>query len=134
MKTERLLTLAAAGVTFMMFDFVSYVPPEMPIKRFEASGSACWAPDHGHEVPLTMQAYAEGILHVIQAVKRQYPNVLIEAHDRVTGGLQDFHPLYFQHGFPQAVDENWGFEYMWDSFTDLLAGQGAVALRIQPGV
>jgi hypothetical protein len=123
LKTERLLKLAAAGVSFFMFDFVSYVPPDVPIKRSERPGSACWAADHGHAVPLTLQAHAEGILHVIQAVKRQYPNLLIEAHDRVRGGLQDFHPLYFQHGLPAAFDENWGFEYMWDSFMDLLSGK-----------
>ena len=123
MKTERLLKLAEAGVTFMMFDFVSYVPPDVPIRRLEPSSSACWDPDHGHEVPLTMQKHAEGILEVIQAVKRQYPSVLIESHDRVTGGMQDFHPLYFQHGLPDSFDENWGFEYMWDSFMDLLSGK-----------
>jgi len=70
-----------------------------------------------------MQTHAEGILKVIQAVKRQYPNVLVEAHDRVRGGMQDFHPLYFQHGLPDSFDENWGFEYMWDSFMDLLSGK-----------
>ena len=88
LKSERLLTLAEAGVTFMMFDFVSYVPPDVPIRRFEAGGSACWAPDHGHEVPLTMQSHAEGILKVIQSIKEPYPNVLIEAHDRVRGGCR----------------------------------------------
>lgn len=123
LKTERLLKLAAAGVTFFMFDFVSYVPPEIPIRRAERSGSACWAADHGHAVPLTLQAHAEGLLKVIQAVKHQYPRLLIEAHDRVRGGLQDFHPLYFQHGIPHSFDENWGFEYMWDSFMDLLSGK-----------
>ncbi len=123
LKTERLLKLAAAGVTFLMFDFVSYVPPDVPIKRAERPGSACWAPDHGHAVPLTMQKHAEGILRVIQAVKRQHPDILIEAHDRVRGGMQDFHPLYFQHGLPDSFDENWGFEYMWDSFMDLLSGK-----------
>jgi hypothetical protein len=123
MKTERLLKLVEAGVTFLMFDFVSYVPPEVPIRRAEPSGSACWAADHGHEAPLTLQGHAEGIFKVIQAVKRQYPGVLIEAHDRVRGGMQDFHPLYFQHGLPDSFDENWGFEYMWDSFMDLLSGK-----------
>jgi hypothetical protein len=123
LKTERLHKLAEAGVTFLMFDFVSYVPPEVPIRRSEPSGSACWDPDHGHEVPLTMQRHAEGILKVIQAVKQGFPNVLIEAHDRVRGGMQDFHPLYFQHGLPDSFDENWGFEYMWDSFMDLLSGK-----------
>ncbi|MCO6453260.1 MAG: hypothetical protein J5I90_20935 [Caldilineales bacterium] len=123
MKIEHLLKLAAAGVTFMMFDFVSYVPPEVPIKRLEPSGSACWDLDHGHEVPLTMQRHAEGILKVIQAIKSHFPKVLIEAHDRVTGGMQDFHPLYFQHSLPDSFDENWGFEYMWDPFMDLLSGK-----------
>jgi len=122
-KTERLLKLAAAGVTFMMFDFINYVPPEVPVKTIRANRSACWDPTHGHEVPLTMQKYTEGILKVIQAVKSQYPNILIESHDRVTGGMQDFHPLYFQHGLPHSFDENWGFEYMWDPFMDLLSGK-----------
>jgi len=123
MKIARLLKLCEAGVSFLMFDFVSYVPPDVPIRRAELSGSACWAPDHGHEAPLTVQKHAEGILKVIQAVKKQYPNVLIEAHDRVRGGMQDFHPSYFQHGLPDSFDENWGFEYMWDSFMDLISGK-----------
>ena len=37
MKTERLLKLAAAGVSFLMFDFVSYVPPDVAIRRMEKS-------------------------------------------------------------------------------------------------
>jgi len=123
MKEARLLKLAAAGVSFMMFDFLSYVPPDVPIRRAEASGSACWDPDHGHDVPLTLQGHADGILKVIRAVKHRYPKLLIEAHDRVRGGMQDFHPLYFQHGPPDSFDENWGFEYMWDSFMDLLSGK-----------
>ena len=123
MKIERLLKLADAGVTFLMFDFVSYVPPDVNIRRMEKSTSACWDAGHGHEVPLTIQTHAEGILKVIQAVKSRYPGVLIESHDRVTGGMQDFHPLYFQHGLPDSFDENWGFEYMWDSFMDLISGK-----------
>ena len=122
-KTERLLRLAEAGVTFFMFDFLSYVPPDTHIKVSRPQGSACWASDHGHEVPLTMQGHAEGILKVIRVVKQRFPNVLIEAHDRITGGLQDFHPLYFQHGLPDSFDENWGFEYMWDPLIDLLSGK-----------
>jgi hypothetical protein len=70
-----------------------------------------------------MQSHAEGILKVIRAVKERYPGVLVEAHDRITGGLQDFHPLYFQHGLPHSFDENWGFEYMWDPYMDLLSGK-----------
>ena len=62
-------------------------------------------------------------VEVIQAVKEAYPQVVIEAHDRVNGGLQDYHPLYFQHGLPHSFDENWGFEYMWDPYYDLLSGK-----------
>ena len=72
---------------------------------------------------MSIQTHAEGILKVIQAVKGRFPGLLVEAHDRVTGGMQDFHPLYFQHGLPNSFDENWGFEYMWDSFMDLVSGK-----------
>jgi hypothetical protein len=37
--------------------------------------------------------------------------------------MQDYHPLYFQHGLPNSLDSNWGFEYMWDPYYDLLSGQ-----------
>lgn len=124
MKIERLLRLAEAGVTFFMFDFVSYVRagadlPTLPVEHPDGY----YENADGQLVPLTMQAHAEGVLKVIQAVKQNYPQVLIEAHDRVSGGLQDFHPLYFQHGLPDSFDENWGFEYMWDPFMDLLSGK-----------
>ncbi|MGI9148247.1 MAG: hypothetical protein ACR2IK_17120 [Chloroflexota bacterium] len=122
-KIDRLLRLAAAGVTFFMFDFLSYVPPSADLRSHRDPDSACWDPEHGHQVPMSMQEHAEGILTVIQAVKERYPDVLIESHDRISGGLQDFHPLYFQHGLPNSFDENWGFEYMWDPYMDLLSGK-----------
>jgi hypothetical protein len=104
-KTERLLLLARAGVSFFMFDFVNYRP--------------CWSSEHGHHVPLTREEHAEGIMTVVRAVKSQFPGLTIEAHDRIGGGL----PLYYQHGSPGAHDELWGFEYMWDPYTDLLSGR-----------
>ena len=104
-KTERLLLLARAGVSFFMFDFVNYQP--------------CWSREHGHHVPLTREEHAEGIMTVVRAVKSQFPGLTIEAHDRIGGGL----PLYYQHGSPGAHDELWGFEYMWDPYTDLLSGR-----------
>ena len=104
-KTERLLRLAQAGVSFFMFDFVNYRP--------------CWSSEHGHHVPLTREEHAEGIMTVVRAVKSQFPGLTIEAHDRIVGGL----PLYYQHGSPGAYDELWGFEYMWDPYTDLLSGR-----------
>lgn len=118
-KIERLRELAEAGTTFMMFDFLQYGLFE----RDDETRALCHDPSHGHLVPLTRQRHAESILEVIQAVKETHPQVLIEAHDRINGGLQDYHPLYFQHGLPNSFDSNWGFEYMWDPYYDLLSGK-----------
>ena len=123
MKIERLLRLAEAGVTFFMFDFLDYVRGGVDMQTTHPKHDAYYENEDGQLVPLTMQAHAEGILKVIQAVKQRYPRLLIEAHDRVNGGLQDFHPLYYQHNLPNSFDENWGFEYMWDPFMDLLSGK-----------
>jgi hypothetical protein len=113
-KTKRVLKLAEAGVAFFMFDF-------------QEAGPACWDRSHGHEVPLKRQSHAEGINEVIRNVKKDYPGIYIEAHDRVTTGLQDYHQLYYQYEPPTSFDENWGFEYMWDSYLDLICGK-AVSL------
>jgi hypothetical protein len=120
LKKQRLLALAEAGATFFMFDFLNY---NKQSERIGVRQKACVDPSHGHVVPLTRQAHAEGVLEVIQAVKAAYPQVLIEAHDRVNGGMQDYHPLYYQHGLPNSFDSNWGFEYMWDPYYDLLSGK-----------
>ncbi|MGH2346964.1 MAG: hypothetical protein ACRDG4_17195, partial [Chloroflexota bacterium] len=120
LKKRRLLALAEAGATFFMFDFLDYNREGEHVGRRQP---ACVDPSHGHAVPLSRQAHAEGVLEVIQAVKAAYPHVLIEAHDRVNGGLQDYHPLYYQHRLPNSFDENWGFEYMWDPYYDLLSGK-----------
>ena len=104
-KTERLLRLAQAGVSFFMFDFVTYGP--------------CWSAEHGHGVPSTREEHAAGIMAVVRAVKSGFPELVIEAHDRIGGGL----PLYYQHGTGHSHDELWGFEYMWDPYTDLVSGR-----------
>jgi hypothetical protein len=120
-KIERLRKLAAAGVTFFMFDFVAY--EDISIEVFDhpvSSLETCWSPDHGHSVPMTREEHAEGIMDVIRAIKREFPDVTIEAHDRVGA---EFLPLYYQHGPADAHDELWGFEYMWDPYTDLLSGK-----------
>ncbi len=98
LKKQRLLVLAEAGATFFMFDFLNF---NNESNRTGVRRNACFDPSHGHAVPLTRQGHAEGVLEVIQAVKAAYPQVLIEAHDRINGGLQDYHPLYYQHGSPQ---------------------------------
>jgi hypothetical protein len=103
-----------------MFDFLNY---NKDSERIGVRQVACVDPSHGHPVPLTRQGHAEAILEVIQTVKQSYPALQIEAHDRINGGLQDYHPLYFQHALPHSFDSNWGFEYMWDPYNDLISGK-----------
>lgn len=122
-KTSRLVALAEAGVKFFMFDFLDYrIPETHPNDLHDESSEACWSPEHGHSVPMTLEEHAEGVVEVIRRVKRAHPEVIIEAHDRIAGGLQDYLPLYFQHA-QDTFDEHWGFEYMWNSFMDLVSGK-----------
>jgi hypothetical protein len=120
LKKKRLLALAEAGATFFMFDFCYY---NYEGDHVGASLTGCMDPSHGHPVPLPRQLHAEGVFEVIQAVKEAYPQVVIEAHDRIQGGLQDYHQVYLQHGLPHSFDSNWGFEYMWDPYNDLISGK-----------
>ncbi len=71
------------------------------------------------QVPLSREEHAAGIMTVVRAVKAEFPALVIEAHDRIGGGL----PLYYQHGSAHDHDELWGFEYMWDPYADLLSGR-----------
>jgi hypothetical protein len=105
LKIDRLRSLAEAGASFFMFDFVNY--------------GECWSTEHGHSLPLTREEHAEGIMAVIRAIKSEFPHLVIEAHDRVG----EFLPLYYQHGPADSFDELWGFEYMWDPYADLLRGK-----------
>jgi len=112
-KTRRILELAKEGIDFFMFDFTDF-------SMFMADDLGCFSKDHGHEVPMRRQTHAENIFKVIQNVKKKYPHILIEAHDR---GVKPRHPLYFQHNLPHSFDENWGFECMWNPMQDLLSGR-----------
>lgn len=125
MKTERLLKLAEAGVTFFMFDFTEYHMPQIKNLIGHHSQTPCSCPDHGHSVPMSLEEHSRGIIEVMQNVKKAYPDLLIEAHDRITGGLQDYLPLYYEHNLDGTVtyDEHWGFEYMWEPYMDLLSGK-----------
>jgi hypothetical protein len=119
-KIDRLCKLAEDGVTFLMFDFMDYGRyPDSSTYPIES----CWSTEHGHEVPLSRLEHTKGVMNVIAAVKKKYPHVIIESHDRIAGGLQDFLPLYFQHGGDDSYDEIWGFEYMWDPLHDLISGK-----------
>jgi len=108
-KSQRLLKLAKHNIDFFMFDFTDF-------SSFLVDNIGCFNKEHGHEIPMKRQTHAEGILKVIQNVKKKYPNILIEAHQR---GFN--HPYYFQHALPHSFDENWGFECMWNPLEDLLS-------------
>jgi hypothetical protein len=112
-KTRRILELAKEGIDFFMFDFTDF-------STFMFNDLGCFNKEHGHEVPMLRKTHAENIFKVIQNVKKEYPHILIEAHDR---GVKPRHPLYYQHNLPHSYDENWGFECMWNSMHDLLSGR-----------
>ena len=71
--------------------------------------------------------HTENVMRVIRAVKDRAPHILIEAHDRVVGGITEYHPMYYQHIGRNRYDENWGYEFMWNPLSDLLSGK-AVSL------
>ncbi|MFW9823673.1 MAG: hypothetical protein ACFFE4_12090 [Candidatus Thorarchaeota archaeon] len=110
-KSRRLLELAKHGIDFFMFDFTD-------LSTFMVDDLGCFSKEHGHEIPMRRQTHAENIIKVIQNIKKSYPNILIEAHDR---GVKPRHPLYYQHNLPNSFDENWGFELMWNPMQDLLS-------------
>jgi hypothetical protein len=124
-KTERLLKLAEAGAKFFMFDFNEYsIESVNPGVRRLGTCEPCFSPDHGHSVPATLEEHAAGLYEVMKRVKVSYPDLLIEAHDAITAGWQDYLPLYFGHAAASpAFDEHWGFEFMWNPYMDLLSGK-----------
>jgi hypothetical protein len=118
-KIERLRALAGAGVSFFMFDFLSYERGGLePFDHERSELQSCWSSAHGHSIPITREEHAEAIMTVVRAVKSEFPKLTVEAHDRIAG---EFLPLYYQHGQEHSHDELWGFEYMWDPYTDLLS-------------
>jgi hypothetical protein len=108
---RRLLQHCADGVVFLMFDGNWWY-------------GSCWNPDHGHPVPYTMEDHCRANVDLAQRIHAQYPHVLIEMHDPITGGSTlRYTPVYYKYGLPGSYDENWGFELMWSSMEDILSGR-----------
>lgn len=124
-KTERLLTLARAGVEFFMFDFCEYAIDGTKAGVHNLSEcEPCWNPTHGHAVPMQLEEHSDGLINVMRRVKQEFPNLIIEAHDRIAAGAQDYLPLYYEHNVGGLTfDEHWGFEFMWNPYMDLLSGK-----------
>jgi hypothetical protein len=108
-KSRRILELVKEGVDFLMFDFTDIGNPLEDL-------TGCYSKEHDHEIPMNRQTHAQNIFRVIQNIKKKYPNILIEAHDRGVGNQ-----LYYQHNLPHSFDENWGFECMWNPMQDLIS-------------
>lgn len=108
---QRLLDLAAAGVTFFMYDGTWY------------SGD-CADPAHGHPIPYRVSDHLRACLDLCRRVKAQYPDIVIELHDMLAGGDRPrMTPVYYGYA-PDTYDDNWGFELMWDPMADLRQGRG----------
>jgi hypothetical protein len=114
-KEERLLKLAEAGFAYFMFDGSAFT-------------GECWDPSHGHSLPLTRSEHCRSILKLAQAVHDGFPDLIIELHDPMLGGVPErYAPMHYLHGVGASFDEGWGFEYMWDPMEDLVSGK-AVSL------
>jgi len=110
----RLKTLADSGVVFFMFDGTAWM-------------GECWARDHGHAHPSTAAEHVESLNRVARLAHRNNPDVLIEMHDQLFGGIHlRYVPSYYGHGVDAAGergwDEIWAFELMWSPMDDLIGG------------
>jgi acetyl esterase/lipase len=115
-KLDRLKTLCKNGAYFLMYDG-SWFPGE------------CWDKSHGHSLPVKHQEHVDAILKLQQGLHKEYPNVLIEQHDPMTGpGTPRYVPTYFMHGKPGAFDELWGYEYMITAIDDVVVSRRAGSL------
>ena len=108
---KRLTDHCAKGVAFLMFDGNWY-------------NGGCWNPAHGHPIPYTKEAHCRANEDLAHRVHAQYPDVLIEMHDMITGGSSIRHtPVYYTYGAPGSYDDNWGLELMWSSMEDIRSGR-----------
>lgn len=110
-KEKRLLELCRNGALFLMFDSDQYTGP-------------CYDTTHGHAIPSTREEHAQAIFELIRRIKKQYPQVLIELHDPVTGPSNiHYTPTYYGYAPPSSFDCLWGHEFMWSSLEDILSGR-----------
>ncbi|MBE7539264.1 MAG: discoidin domain-containing protein [Opitutaceae bacterium] len=112
-RFRRLSRLVDDGVSFLMFDFHSWNGP-------------CYAPDHGHPVPSTTLDHINAIYGLSRRLRLQHPNLRIEMHDAIWTWGSRYLPGYFRQGLRDGdYDENWGYEFMWNSIGDIRSGKAA---------
>ncbi len=105
-KRMRLKKLALCGIRFMSFDFNNYE-------------NVCHAQGHRHEGCSGEWEHAAALARMQAGLKKECPNLLIEAHDWLNAGTYTY-PVYL---FPKSCHERWGFEYMWAPFEDFKSGR-----------
>ncbi len=99
-EARRLIALADAGICYFMFDGSAYTGP-------------CNSPDHGHPLPYTRDDQIKAYQDLGRRVHEKHPEVLIEEHDQVLGGVHSTYvPEYAGHS-QGGWDERWAKEYMW---------------------
>ena len=110
-RLGRMLTLAQAGVKWFMFDFHAWTGP-------------CYATNHGHPVPTTTADHIDSLYRTSAELRRRYPGVQTEMHCPIWPWSQRYLPTYFRQGIRSGdYDENWAFEFMWDTMEEFRTGR-----------
>jgi hypothetical protein len=111
---KRLTVLANAGVSFFMFDGTVWM-------------GECRDATHGHSSPSTTREHVDAMNKIAYGVHKNNPDVLIEMHDQMLGGIGlRWVPSYYGQGKNAEGDsgwnEIWAFELMWSPMDDLVGG------------
>lgn len=109
-KATRIKELAKNGVKFFMIDGTWF------------SGT-CYNTGHGHDIPYTRRQHCEAIFQLVQSIKKEYPDVIIEMHDPVLSGDVRYTQCHYKHALPNSFNDLWACEYMWDPLDDILTGR-----------
>ncbi|MDH7602277.1 MAG: hypothetical protein QHI38_09035 [Armatimonadota bacterium] len=109
-KVKRIVEIARAGMSFIMFDEFDWRGP-------------CYDPAHGHPVPTTPDMHARAVAKIARKVREECPWVTIELHDPVWPWGVRYLPVYYMHNENGAFQELWAFEFMWNPLEDLLSGK-----------
>lgn len=109
-QLRRILTLADAGASFMVFDEFDWRGP-------------CFDGKHGHKVPTTPGTHAQSLALLIAGLREKHPEMLIEAHDPVWPWGVRYLPAYFLHDAGRTFDEGWAFELSRNPIEHLMSGR-----------
>lgn len=121
-KANRLADLfdrvvdAGGKVSFLMLDGTAWQ-------------GRCQDSDHGHPVPSTKDGHARALFELCEAFHERHPNVVIELHDPLVGGIPErMTPHYLGYDRPGGFDDHWAYELMWHPMPQLLQGMSTVLI------